>query len=108
MRDGCRCSPGFWPWASSPRCCVAVATRRLGPSTAPVAAGAAVVLALTPAVMERARYVGENRVMMQASAAAHAEREPDLAALVTLMERLQADAPARIFAGLPASWGRRF
>ena len=78
------------------------------PRAAAIAAAGVVVLALAPAVAERAHYVHENRRMMAASAAALAEREGDLTAVVTLLERLQREAPARVYAGMPRDWGGRF
>jgi hypothetical protein len=46
--------------------------------------------------------------MMAEAAAALATREGDLTAVVTLLERLQGEAPARVYAGMPHAWGGRF
>ena len=78
-------------------------------SPAPAIATAVIVaIALAPAVVERAHYVDENRRMMAAAGAALAEREGDFTAVVTLLERLQTEAPARVYAGMPHEWGGRF
>ena len=78
-------------------------------SAAPAIATAVIVaIALAPAVVERAHYVDENRRMMAAAGAALAEREGDFTAVVTLLERLQTEAPARVYAGMPHEWGGRF
>ena len=84
-------------------------TARLGWPRASAVSGAFVVLiALIPAGVERARYIDDNRRWMAASAAAIAEREHDIAAVVTLLQRLQSETPARVYAGLPNGWGGRF
>jgi hypothetical protein len=82
---------------------------RLGwPHASALAGGFVVVISLAPAVVERARYVDDSRRWMAASAAAMAERERDVAAVVALLERLQREAPARVYAGRPNGWGGRF
>jgi len=62
-------------------------------------------LLLFPVYRERSAYLDLNRQWMAASAAAYAAEEADLAALE---EALTAAPPGRVYAGLPATWGKGY
>ncbi len=62
-------------------------------------------LLLYPIYRERGAYLGENACLMADSRAAFAAEEPEIAALVTTLQRMP---PGRVYAGRGGNWGKDY
>ena len=73
-----------------------------------VVAAVAVLGALVPAGLERARYLGDSARWGEESLAAVARERADLEAALADVRAILAERPGRVSAGKAATWGREF